>query len=185
MATLIDSYSETNANSFGYGLSIYGQAFANTSEVTLYSAKFYLAQNEFNTVGGTMNVVIYAATGTLGSTAEPTGSVLATSESLDMITFPTTVTLQEFLFTGANKITLTSSTNYCVGMYLDYDSPPGKGDGILTYYDSTSPSHSGNYFHLSGTFEANSGLDTIFYVYADDGGTPAVIHHLGILGIGV
>lgn len=173
MATLITSYSETNQNStaalygdFGGGTS-YAQAFINPSSVTLNSAKFFL-KIRTGSPSGNMFADIYAAAGTPGSTGEPTGSILASSDGVNANTLTGTYALVTFTFSGVNKITLSASTNYCVAVRF----PSGTADtnDVGVGYDSTGDAADQNYAETTGfvTWTAFSSLDVCFYIYADD-----------------
>src|ERR1035437_6962430 len=173
MATLIDSYIESNyagsSRSLRSGSTIYvGQSFANASLITLDSAIFYLYKS--GAVGlptGNMTAVLYAHTGTYGTSSKPTGSALATSDPIDasVLVFGSGgIQLITFNFSGANRIALSSSTNYCIELsYAGGDS----SNFIAIGLDITSPTAGGNeHFSANGSsWTAESGTDVIFYVY--------------------
>ena len=167
MSTIIDSYSESNSNANvvireGVQLSI-GQSFTANNSV-LSSCKFYLQKTGSPT--GNATATIYAHSGTYGTDSIPTGSALATSENIDVSTFPISNQLIEFTFTGENKITLTNETYYIVTVnYSGGDS----SNCIYLGEDTSSPTSSGNYCQYTtelgwvgvGSFAA------CFYVYGD------------------
>ncbi len=185
MATLIDSYSETNQNG-GAPLNsntAYGQAFNNPSSATLDSAKFYM-KIRTGSPSGDMLVKIYASTGTLGTTAKPTGAVLATSDAVNANTLTSSYALITFNFSGANRITLNASTDYIVTVWY----PTGVADvtDLLAGDDTTSPTHGGNYSETGdagSNWSAFSTVDLCFYIYKADAAGGAS-HHLGLLGVG-
>lgn len=169
MATIIDSYSESNANtviSFDLvagGNNSIGQSFTGDGN-TLGSVKWFL--NKTGSPTGTLTSYIYAHTGTFGVNGVPTGAALATSSTVDVSTLTTTLTLYDFTFSGANQITLTNGTNYCVvitisGGSSDASNRPSSGR------DSTSPTHAGIISrNIAGTWAVISGNDAPFYVYS-------------------
>ena len=167
MATLIDSYSESNQDT-SYTLSSQvgdqigvGQSFTSTGG-TLDSAKFYLKK----TLSPTGNAVatIYAHTGTFGSTGTPTGSVLATSDNFDVSTLTTSYQLITFNFSGVNRIALTDTTKYflCIE-YSGGDSSNKVNVGV----DATAPTATGNGTKNIATVWSAVAQDFPFYVYKE------------------
>lgn len=165
----IDSYSESNySNAIGLGNSFYfrGQVFYASANYTLTSASFYMQKNG----SPTSNVYarIYAITGTPGSTAVPTGSVLATSDAVDASTISASLALNTFTFSGANQIALSSGTWYCITLYY----PVVDAINELTVCcDDSDVSHSGNFIDDDGAqgtaWRALDSYDLCFYVYGD------------------
>lgn len=171
MATIVDSYSESNRSSdysvsLGLGCAGAGQSFTGDGG-TLNSAKFFL--KKVNSPTGNAYAKIYAHTNTFGSNGVPTGSALATSDAVDVSGISTTQSLVTFTFSGENKITLDNETNYVVMLEYNVNDPD---NWIYVGKDSTSPTHSGNavgWFNFgSYYYEANSSWDVCFYVYKDD-----------------
>lgn len=166
MATIVDSYSESNRNTDTAGPNR-GQSFTGDGGV-LNSAKFYLYKAGSPT--GNSRAKIYAHSGTFGTSSIPTGSALATSDDIDISTFSTSQQLVTFTFSGANKITLDNGTKYIVVIEIDYT--PSDPNYIWIGLDTSSPSHNGNYsFFSSGTWTPDSSIDMCFYVYKDDATT--------------
>ena len=166
---LDDSYNESNQNTSGQlnGISLfaYGQAFESLVGGELDSAKFYLRR--LGSPTGNITARIYAMTGTYGTNGRPTGSPLAESDAIDVTTIGTgSFALQTFQFSGANRITLTAGTRYCVLVqHLGTDA----SNCIQVGSDNSSPTHSGNRFTGTNSALTNwfgSGeTDVIFYVY--------------------
>jgi hypothetical protein len=169
MATLIDSYSETNqdavltqssANRQGVG-----QVFTGDGS-TLDSAKFYL-QIATGTPTGNITARLYASTGTKGSTAKPANasSPLAESDAVNATSIGASLALVTFTFSGVNRISLANGTDYVLVCWY----PNGDGSNNLNIgYDSSSPTHSGNFAQTTNTgatWTAGATLDTVFYVY--------------------
>ena len=162
MATIVDSYSESNwinENTDVRAMQpLVGQSFTGDGG-KLNSCKFYISKKGSPTGNGVAK--IYAHTGTFGTSSVP-GDLLATSDNFDVSTLTTSKQLITFTFSGAEKITLTNGTYYCVGFNFtggDVSNSPSIG------YDSISDTHPGNGF--VGT-SAHSEFDLIFYVYRDE-----------------
>lgn len=160
---LIDSYVESNASSLiklynGYYY-LLGQSFNNIISKTLNSCKFYLYR--VGSPSGTICAKLYSHTGTFGTNSKG-DSVLATSDSIDVTTISTNVSLVTFTFTGTNRITLGANTNYFIG--VEYNGG-NSTNYVFIYIDSSAPTHSGNCAAYSGTWTTVSSYDTIFYVY--------------------
>ena len=162
---IIDSYSESNHNSNFSVSAIQGPAVAQSftgDGGVLNSAKFYLAKR--NSPTGNGYAKIYAHSGTFGVDGVPTGSVLATSDAIDVSTIPTSSTLITFQFTGGNKITLTNGTKY----FVSFEYSGGDGTNFIYFgIDTTSPTHGGNVARYISSWLASGSYDGIFYVYAD------------------
>lgn len=168
---LVDSYSETNTDDFDWQSSANnigdGETFSTSSSLPLYSSKFYLLK-----VGSpTGNIVskIYNYSGTPGTNAIPSGAALATSDAISIATLTGSYQLIEFLFTGANAITLAATSKYVIT--VEY-SGGDNSNKLQVGWDSSSPTRPGQNISLrlsSGTwFGGNSSQAVVFYVY---GGT--------------
>lgn len=129
----------------------------------LSKATFYLKKTGAPT--GNAVAKIYALSGSHGTTGIPTGAALATSATFNVATLTTSYALVDFLFTGANRVTLASGTNYA--LTIEY-SGGGVSDNIQVGYDGTSPTHAGNYATLTGAvWTADATKDACFYAYTD------------------
>jgi hypothetical protein len=170
MATIVDSYSESNYDSEIYDYRAYGQSFTGDGGV-LNSAKFYL--KKYGSPTGTVFAAIYAHTGTFGTNSKPMGVPLAVSDNVNVSTLSTSFGLVSFTFSGANKITLTAGTKYVVVFDCINSS-----NTISVGMDSSSPSHSGNVSDRDGEdwYTDYSGYDLCFYVYKDDKVGPFPTH---------
>lgn len=148
------------------------QSFYNSTECTLNSISLKVRNRSIPQ--GSVFVSVYAHTGTYGTSSTPTGSALATSDSIAITSFTTTPTETTFTFSGANKISLSSDTYYTFvvqtsGTINDLDS------GVIVARDDSTgtngTSHLGNaaYSTNSGsTWSADSARDIIFKVYSDE-----------------
>lgn len=168
-ANTIDYYDEYNFDSFNsvYG-DKYGQSFTNTNASTLTDVYFKL--RKYGTPIGALVAKIYAHSGTYGTDGVPTGTALATSDDVDATTFTTAYggLTYKFHFSGANQISLSASTYYVVTLEppVTYDS----SNNIDIFYDSSSPTHSGNYSYYSGSWTGYNSADLVFYVVGTAGG---------------
>lgn len=179
MANIIDSYSETNhatGNQVYAGAPIVysGQAFTGDGS-DIGSAVFYTRQ--LGSPTGNAFAEIYAHTGTFGTSSKPTGSPLATSDARDVTTFnPSVYTLETFVFSGANQITLTAATNYVVVITFNGGNSSNR---ILVSIDNTAPTHGGNQsYSADGSTWSTLSNDVIFYVYDNDSGGSSSIKKL-------
>jgi hypothetical protein len=164
--TLVDSYSETNQGSFrqldSQDQFATGQTFVGDGAV-LDSAKFYLLKT--GAPSGNATARLYALTGTPGTDATPTGAALATSDNFDVTTLTGSYALITFSFSGANRVTLTNGTNYCIACYF---TGGNASNYVRIGIDLSSPTHAGNEFYTSdGTnWTADSTIDAVFYLYS-------------------
>lgn len=173
---IIDSYSESNYSSSvtvisgSKEVSACGQSFTGSGSV-LKSAQFYLRKNGSPT--GNAYVKIYAETHStaFGTDSLPTGSVLATSNALDVSTLTSSIQLKEFTFSGTGNILLSSGTKYIA--VIEYTNGNPWEDNILVGLDGTSPAHSGNGVYYDGSWHYNNSIDYCFYIKTDNVGTKA------------
>lgn len=162
--SLIDSYSEANQAIDLYlnstGDQQLGQSFTLASDIVITSLKWYL--KKVGTPPGNMVAKLYAATGTVGSTAIPTGSILATSDTIVADTLTTSYVLIEFTFSTPYSA---SAGDYCI--LVEYSSGDGS-NSVIVGDDSTSPTHAGNMFYTAtpGSGWGAAGThDLCFYLY--------------------
>lgn len=140
-----------------------GQSINGTGE-KLYSVKWRIKKDGSPT--GNAVAKVYAHSGTYGTSSVPTGAALATSANLDVSTLTTSMQDIEFLFSGANQITLTSGTKYFIS--IEY-SGGDASNCVRLATDNTSPTHAGNEAsYQSSAWTAASGYDNIFYLYTYD-----------------
>jgi len=167
--TTVSYYSEDNRNTYR---SLYagstikcGQSFLAIDGVA-DSAQFFVGKHGVPT--GTLNVLIYASTGTFGNTTtnKPTGSALATSDSVDLSTLMTdSFALSNFTFSGANRISLTAGTPYFA--ILNFVSTSSDlSNTVRVGQDTTSPTHDGVGSYLYSLW-LNPAIpeDNCFYFY--------------------
>ena len=161
MANLCDSYTGYDADDAIYVTvrEQFGQSFTGNGE-TLDNVIFRLYKAGSPT--GSCYAKVFAHTGTFGDSSEPTGAVLATSDAYDVSTIGGGGEIT-FTFSGANRITLTNATKFCVLFeYTGGDASNAPNIG----YDGSSPTHGGNAFaYRYGSYTLYSGRDTYFKVY--------------------
>lgn len=170
-STLLDSYSETNVDSsFDMYVSSPGepasaQIFTTPSSpaYTLSSAKFYIKNNHSKSCNTYAELFDY--TGSVGTTAVPTGSALATSDVVDSAGLTTSYQLITFNF--STPYTLAVSTSYAISYRTTCTYA---GDSYLEAIgkDQSSPGHAGNAAHNDGSWTAYSTNDLAFYVYGNE-----------------
>ena len=127
---------------------------------TLDSCKFYLKKTGSPT--GNAVAKLYAHTGSYGTSGTPTGSVLATSDNLDVSTLTTSYVLTTLTFTGANKYLLVAGTKY----FIVFEYTDGDGSNTVSVGNDTSASSHGGNAAIYTTTWASSANDICFYVYA-------------------
>ncbi len=157
---LIDSYSESNASierftgDFGGAATGEAQSFVPGTSRTLAQATFYV--RNINSSGNAF-AKLYSSSG-----GAP-GSLLATSDPVDVSAWGSTSTLRDFTFSGGNQYAMVSGTTY----FIAYEHVDGTLEtGIFA--DNSSPSHSGSGFELfSGVWTARA-YDVCFYVYGNE-----------------
>lgn len=187
----IDSYGVANVSvplvlgyydPLGEGMHL-GQSFVPTKAYYITAADVWLAKNSSPT--GNAYVQIYAATGTHGTNAVPTGSALATSSAIDVTALPTSISptassLRTVTFSGANQIMLEANTTYC--FVIEYTNGNSSND-IEAAADDTSPSHAGNYFidTAPNTWVAYNAIDLCFALYGKDVITTSINYFKGRL----
>jgi hypothetical protein len=166
--TLVDSYSESNYIADTYSEAEHkGNSFYNTNQIDLSSCKFYI--RKVGTPTGNVTAKLYAHSGTYGSSSVVTGSVLATSDNVDV----TTISSAAFglvTFTFSTPYNMAATTNYCIVVGISTGTAE---NGIRIGYDNTSPSHGGNYLTELGDY--NNTRDMCFYVYGNATTTGTVV----------
>lgn len=161
MEIKIDSYAGARTSSRvlkSTGNTAFGQCFT-AIDCVLHSFKFLM--RKFASPTGSAVAKLYAISGTYGTNAIPTGSVLATSDNFDVSTLTTTYTLVEFLFTGEQKILLTNTTKY----YAVIEYSGGNDTDFLVGGLGTASPHGGNNAYYAGSWTADNQFDMEFEIY--------------------
>lgn len=170
MVTLEDSYSFANNESDvplrSGSFTAAGQSFTASTSQDMYSAVF-----EIKKVGsptGNVYAKLYSHTGTFGSSGTP-GTLLATSDAIDISTLSTSYAEVTFNFTGAEQYTLTSTTNYFI--VVEYTG--GNSTNNLTvHYDGVAGLDDGNLAVYNAGWSAFGTLDVGYEVYSEAGTPP-------------
>ena len=125
----------------------------------------FYQRNEDGTATGTLVAKLYAHTGTFGTLSLPTGSALATSNSVDVASIPSSQSIVSYTF--STPYTLVAGVNYVIVFQIQ-----STGEGrVLSAIDFTSSTHAGNrVFESTPNSWGVSSADLIFYVYAENEG---------------
>lgn len=168
--SLIDSYSETNADAVSGtdtdrlhsgGTTGFTESFVGVAK-KITSCKFFLGRGT-NSITGNATATLHWATNE-GDGWYVDSAALATSGNVDVSTLTTTRQLVEFTFSGAQQYQMESAVRYCIA--VNYTG------GDATHYvtiglDSSGPTHSDNNmsYYNTGVWAADGTISTCFYVY--------------------
>jgi len=147
--TAIDNYTFVGSDqtlSYGDGLTFtaYAQSFTGDGSNIGAAIVKIAAQS-----AGNCYLEIYAHSGVFGTSSVPTGAALATSDIIDGSLLLEAANYK-FTFTGAQQITLTAATNYCLVLRS------AAASGVFLYANNAG-AHGGNLSRTDGTWAA---LDT-------------------------
>lgn len=158
MTVLIDSSTvasptDTNCDSS----QLMGQSFQVQNSCTLDSLIIDMKTN--GSPSGSFQFEIYAITGTYGSTSVPTGSVLATSNTITVGSLTSSYATYTVNFSGANRIAVTAGQQYALVCNYSATSFPNS-----IYLKNKTPSfHGGNQSYKSaGVWAALATYDVVF-----------------------
>ena len=139
------------------------QSFETLQDQTLNKATFQLSKSGAPT--GNIYAKLYAHTGTFGTSSEPTGSALATSDAVDVSSLTTSPVDIEFTFSTPYEL-LDSTQYYCIGIEFDGGD---SGNFLLVRYDTGA--HAGNKSQTadigSPSYTPNSATDLFFRATAE------------------
>ena len=122
-------------------------------------AGFYL-EKASGTPTFDLTSVLYAHSGTFGTSSVPTGTALATSTAINATALPAGASWVYFNFD--KTFTLVNGTSYCIAIH---SSILGENPNfVYVYADNTAPTHPGNRAAFSGSWTAPGG-DLIFRVH--------------------
>lgn len=118
----------------------------------------------FGTITGNIVAKIYAISGTSGTDSVPTGSALATSDTIDVTTIASGVNQNyTFNFSGANQFQTVNGTNYSLS--IEY-SGGDASNNVGVVVDASSPTDDGNNSTLvSSVWSAITTQDLCFELY--------------------
>jgi hypothetical protein len=164
--TTVDSYTGTvSESSWRHYAALNqdsGQAFTLSATAIISKVAFNLKR--LGSPTGNAQAFLYAATGTVGSSAMPTGSALASSNTVDISAISTSYTLIDFTFSSPYTA---SSGDYCV--VFRYATGTDSSNMIKNYLDANG-SDSGNAFRsltAGSSWQVLNGAtyDTNFVLY--------------------
>ena len=158
MTVLIDSATVASPGDFNCDSGqLFGQTFEVQNDCNLDSLIIDMRTN--GTPSGSFQFEIYAITGTYGSTAVPTGSVLATSDTRTIASLTGSYATYTTYFTGANAIAMTVGQQYALVCNYAATAFPNS-----VYFKNKTPSfHGGNMaYKAGGTWSSLGTYDAIF-----------------------
>lgn len=135
-----------------------GQSFTGTGGVM---SRIRLSLKKTGSPTGNAKVVLYAHSGTYGTSSVATGNPLATSDLFDVSILTTSLADVNFVFSKANQYTLVNATNYFFS--LEYSGGDVSNNIQIAYV--TPSAYGGNYASYSGSWTANSSNDVNFIAY--------------------
>lgn len=143
----------------------YGQCFSvpNARNYHLRNVQFRVTRQSPNPPSGTVQALLFDVTGTYGTSCKPTGSALATSDSLLIGADPGLITLTF----GPPFFTLKAGKNYAISLRIIACSCGGE-DGLWYVSQTITSSHPGNMYSWPDYFyEAIGHGDLYFSVNGD------------------
>jgi hypothetical protein len=152
---------------------------SSASAGTLTKVQFRLRTN--GSPSGNAVAKLYAHTGTYGTDGTPTGSVLATSENVDVTSL--TGSYADTAFEFNDKYALSNSTYYFIVVEFTGDA----SNYIEMALDNTAPGHDGNYATYTSSWSSDNSVDPDFEVWSDgyieinatNGADPATYENTG------
>ena len=156
-----DTHQATKSALFAGSIITFGQSFTSAYSAVLDNVSFKL--DKYGAPTGNANASIYAITGIFGVNSKPTGPALAVSDNFNVATLTTSLQDITFNFSGANRISLNSGTNYVVTItYNGGDS----SNAIEVGWDNVDMVSPGNFsWSLNNTnWTGNSSTDLTFSV---------------------
>jgi hypothetical protein len=160
-ATALVTFNETHPATVGTSQAgqAFKLAFSYPIPAILTTASFKL--NKTGSPTGNLTAILYAASGTYGTDATPTGSALDTSAILDIATgLNATSVYYNFTFTGA--YVLQPDTAYCIAVGVNAEDNMDDSNNVQIAY---STGHAGNRFNFTDNAYSKATTDVLFYVY--------------------
>ena len=170
----VDSYNTVNSESSlstGFESYGFGQSFTCDSSAVLVSCRFYLKKAGSPTYSA--KAVLYAHSGTYGTSGIPTGAALATSDIFDVATLTTNYQLITFNFSGINQYQMIAGTHYVIMI----TNVGGETSNTLIGKADSAGTHDGNGVTRSLSGYSASNKDLLFFVLTN-GATTATSHYL-------
>lgn len=149
-----------------YSISGVSQSFSVTNTATVKRLKvFAFRRGDFS---GNVIASIYTHSGTFGTSSVPTGTALAVSDPVDILTIGTGTDNNKrsviFNFSGAQQISLSGGTNYVFA--LEYPSG-GVNNSRLTIEEIVPGQHEGNIATYNGSVWTAASHELAFILYDD------------------
>jgi len=164
-STVLDSSADTGSDFQVGNATITGQAqsfeVGNNDE---YLTRVRVKLKKTGSPTGNLTAVLYAHTGTYGTSSEPTGAALATSANFDVSKLTTAYKEYELDFSGDLYLMLNSATYYCIAFEL----PVIDGSNYVSIEGlASSGTHSGNRSQeVSAAWTPTAADDLDFEVYS-------------------
>lgn len=179
MTVLIDSATvaspgDTNCDSS----QLMGQSFEVQNSCNLDNLIIDMKTN--GTPSGSFQFLIYAHSGTYGTSSVPTGAALATSDTVTVASLTASYASYTTYFTGANAISLTAGQRYVLTCNYSTTSFPNS-----IYFKNKTPSfHGGNQSYFAGSWNALAAYDIIFDLQGVVAGGSSFPAKISLLGVG-
>lgn len=135
-----------------------------------------LPMRKYGTPTGTFHWDIYAMTGSYGTTSKPTGSALATSDTVNVSVLTTTPTDVVLNFSGANQLNMVAGEYYCLVCTYSATTWPN----AIGCVGGTVSGYGGNSAYLSGGVWTAYAQDTCFLL---EGFVNAIVGGAFLLGL--
>lgn len=179
MTVLIASATTTGAGDTNCdGSQLMGQSFEVVNSATLDNLVIDIKTN--GSPSGSFQFEIYAHSGTYGTSSVPTGSPLATSDTVLVSSLTATYATYTTYFTGANAISMTAGTRYVLVCNYATTSWPN----ALLFKNKTPSFYAGNQSYKSGgTWNALGTYDIIFDLQGVAAGS-SFSPRLALMGVG-
>ena len=163
-STVLDSSADTGSDFQVGNATITGQAqsFAVGSNDE-YLTRVRVKMKKTGLPTGDLTAVLYAHTGSYGTTSTPTGAALATSAAFDVADLTTAYKEYELDFSGDLYLMLNSATNYCIS----FEHAVIDGSNYISIEGlASSGTHGGNRAQEVGTWSAAATDDLDFEVFS-------------------
>jgi hypothetical protein len=142
-----------------------GQTFAGNGS-SVYVIRFKLSK--YGSPSGNLKVAIYAHTGTWGSTGKPTGSGLATSNTIPITSLGANPDWVDFTF--SSTYSTVNGTKYCAVLYVDTGATVDASNYVKAWYINSN-GHAGNGFYYYNSAWTNwTSYDVFFAVFQTNEG---------------
>lgn len=137
-----------------------GQSFANGAKEK-YLSRVHVRLKKTGAPTGNLTAVLYAHSGTFGTSSIATGAALATSVNIDVSKL--TTSYQEIEIGFDTQYEMAASTNYVIS--FEYSS--GDGSNYVQIEGAASGTHAGNRASYIGSWSASAGSDLNFSAYTN------------------